>query len=205
VAIHVIGDGAAEMALDAFEKAKSAHPEFSPRHGLVHCQVMGADQLARMRRLGVQAFTQPVFINGDMHIARPRLGEERVRDSYSWRSMLELGIPQSFGTDCPVEGLNPMAGIYCAVTRRDFDGNGPFLPEQAISLWDAVYGYTAAGAYASGEEERKGKIRPGMLADFLLLDRDIFSCPESELLHTTVRATWLGGECVYKASDCTVS
>ena len=199
VAVHVIGDGAAEMALDAFEKALAAHPEFAPRHGLVHCQVMGRDQLERMRRLGVQAFTQPVFIQGDMHIAEARLGAERVRDSYSWRTMLELGIPQSFGTDCPVEGLNPMAGIYCAVTRRDFEGRGPFLPEQALSVQEAIYGYTAAGAYASMDEHRKGKIAPGMLADFLLMDRDLFTCDPNELLHATVQATWLGGERVYSA------
>ena len=204
VAVHVIGDGAAEMALDAFEKALAAHPEFSPRHGLVHCQVMGKDQLERMRRLGVQAFTQPVFIQGDMHIAEARLGSERVRDSYSWRTMLELGIPQSFGTDCPVEGLDPMAGIYCAVTRRDFEGRGPFLPEQALSVQEAIYGYTAAGAYASMDEHRKGKIAPGMLADFLLMDRDLFTCDPMELLHATVQATWLGGKRVYKAPDCKI-
>lgn len=199
VAIHVIGDGAAEMALNAMEKARAACPEFAPRHGLVHCQIMGDDQLRRMKRLGVQAFTQPVFIQGDMHIARPRLGRERLSESYRWCTMQELGIPQSFGTDCPVEGLNPMAGIHCAVTRRDFRGNGPFLPEQALSVQEALYGYTAAGAYASGDEAIKGKICPGMLADFILLDRNLFECQESELLHARVLATWLGGQCVYKA------
>lgn len=201
VAIHVIGDGAAEMALDAFEKALAARPEFAPRHGLVHCQIMGSDQLRRMKQLGVQAFTQPVFINGDMHIAEPRLGRERLPESYSWRTMLELGIPQSFGTDCPVEGLNPMAGIYCAVTRRDFEGRGPFLPEQALTVQEALYGYTAAGAYASGDELLKGRIKAGMLADFVLMDRDLFACDADELLHAQVLSTWLGGECVYRAAD----
>ena len=199
VAIHVIGDGAAEMALDAIEKALAAVPEYHPRHGLVHCQLMGRDLLERMQRLGVQAHTQPVFINSDMHIAADRLGDERVKDSYPWRSMLELGIRQSFGTDCPVEGLNPLAGIYCAVSRRDFLGRGPFLPEQAISLHDAIYAYTAAGAYASGDEKDRGMIKAGMLADFVVMDRNLFDIPEAELLQAKVLGTWIGGRCVYRA------
>ena len=199
LAIHVIGDGAAEMALDAIEYAAKAVPENKLRHGLVHCQVMNRKQLERMAALGVQAYTQPVFINSDMHIAEARLGKERVQSSYSWKSMLDLGIAQSFGTDGPVEGLDPMAGIYCAVTRCDFEGIGPFLPEQAVSVQQALYAYTAAGAYASGDEKIKGKIIPGMLADFVLMDRDLYSCTAEELLHARVLRTWIGGECVYEA------
>lgn len=202
VAIHTIGDGSAEMALVAIERAQKAAPQFTPRHGLVHCQVMNGAQLERMKSLGVQAYTQPVFINGDMHIAPARLGEERVKSSYSWGTMLQLGIAQSFGTDSPVEGLNPMAGIYCAVSRCDFEGCGPFLPEQAISVDQALYAYTAAGAYASGDEKIKGKIMEGMLADFVLLDRDLYSCPAAELLQTRVLRTWVGGECVYVSALC---
>jgi len=199
LAIHVIGDGAAEMALDAIEYAAKAVPENKLRHGLVHCQVMNRKQLERIAALGVQAYTQPVFINSDMHIAEARLGKERVQSSYSWKSMLDLGIAQSFGTDGPVEGLDPMAGIYCAVTRCDFEGIGPFLPEQAVSVQQALYAYTAAGAYASGDEKIKGKIIPGMLADFVLMDRELYSCTAEELLHARVLRTWIGGECVYEA------
>lgn len=199
VAIHTIGDGSAEMALVAIERAQKAAPQFTPRHGLVHCQVMNGAQLERMKSLGVQAYTQPVFINGDMHIAPARLGEERVKSSYSWGTMLQLGIAQSFGTDGPVEGLNPMAGIYCAVTRRDFEGRGPFLPEQAVSVQQALYAYTAAGAYASGDEKIKGKIMPGMLADFVQMDRNLYTCPVEELLQARVLRTWIGGKCVYEA------
>ena len=202
VAIHTIGDGSVEMALMAIERAQKAAPQFTPRHGLVHCQVMNRAQLERMKSLGVQAYTQPVFINGDMHIAPARLGEERVKSSYSWGAMLQLGIAQSFGTDSPVEGLNPMAGIYCAVSRCDFEGCGPFLPEQAISVDQALYAYTAAGAYASGDEKIKGKIMAGMLADFVLLDRDLYSCPAAEILQTRVLRTWVGGECVYVSTLC---
>ena len=197
VAIHTIGDGAAEMALTAIEKAHKALPGTNLRHGLVHCQIMNADQLERMQALGIQAYTQPVFINSDMHIAEGRLGKERVKDSYLWYNMHKLGIAQSFGTDAPVEGLNPLAGIYCAVTRTDFHGYGPFLPEQALDVQDALYAYTAAGAYASGDEGIKGQIAPGMLADFVIIDRDLMTCPKEEILKARVLCTYLGGECVF--------
>ena len=199
VAIHTIGDGAAEMALTAIEKAHKAVPGTNLRHGLVHCQKMNAQQLERMRFLGIQAYTQPVFINSDMHIANARLGKERVKDSYMWNSMHKLGIPQSFGTDAPVEGLNPLAGIFCAVKRTDFNGRGPFLPEQALDVYDALYAYTAAGAYASGDEGIKGQIAPGMLADFLVIDRDLLNCPKEEILNAKVLCTYLGGKCVFGA------
>ena len=205
VAIHTIGDGAAEMALTAIEKAHIAIPGTKLRHGLVHCQIMNAGQLERMRAFGVQAYTQPVFINSDMHIADARLGTERVRDSYMWNSMKELGIAQSFGTDAPVEGLNPLAGIYCAVTRADFHGHGPFLPEQALDVQDALYAYTAAGAYASGDEGKKGRIAPGLLADFVMIDRDLLTCSKEEILSAKVLCTYLGGECVFGSLTGTMS
>ena len=200
VAIHAIGDQAAHMAIEAVSRAQDAAPWLSPRHGLVHCQVLSPELIGRMSARGIQAFTQPVFINGDMHIALSRLGPERVRNSYAWKSLLGAGVHQSFGTDCPVEHLRPMEGIYCAVTRRDFSGSGPFLPEQALSVSDALYAYTAGSAFAVGEEHIRGKIRPGMLADFIQLDRDLLSCPVSELLDAQVLRTWIGGECVYPVS-----
>jgi len=197
--VHVIGDGAAQMALDAIARVKEELPWFSPRHGLVHCQVMTKEQLRRMGKLGVTAFVQPVFINGDMHIAPARLGSQRVRTSYAWKDMARAGAPLAFGTDCPVERFRPMEGIYCAVTRRDFTGKGPFLPEQALSVSEALYAYTAGSAYASGEEHVKGKIRAGMLADFILMDRNLLTCPPEELYQAQVLATYVGGECVYRA------
>ena len=199
VAIHAIGDGAARMAIESIRRAREAAPWLSPRHGLVHCQVLSPALIRAMAAHGVQAFTQPVFINGDMHIALPRLGEARARSSYAWKSLLEAGVAQSFGTDCPVERLRPMEGVYCAVTRRDFAGRGPFLPEQALSVWDALRAYTAGSAWAVGEERTRGAIRPGMLADFIQLDRDLLSCPAPELYHARVLRTWIGGECVYEA------
>ena len=198
VAVHAIGDGGAEMVLRAVAKARERLPWLQPRHGMVHCQIMGADQMEWMKRLGMTAFVQPVFINGDMHIAPARLGQARLKGAYAWGDMAALGIPLAFGTDCPVEHLNPMEGIYCAVTRRDFQGNGPFLPEQALTPWQAIYAYTAGSAYAAGEEQIKGRIRPGYLADFVVLDRDLLRCAPEELLQTKVLYTYVGGERVYQ-------
>lgn len=198
-AIHAIGDGGAEMALHAIGTAREQMPWLRPRHGLVHCQVMGPDQLRRMAELDVTAFVQPVFINGDMHIAPARLGAERVKSSYAWGDMERLGIRLAFGTDCPVEHFRPLDGVSCAVTRCDFQGNGPFLPEQALSPAQALYAYTAGGAYASGEETWKGQIKPGMLADFILLDRNLLTCPPEELRSARVLSTYVGGICVYRS------
>ena len=192
-AIHAIGDGGAEMALTAFQRAEERCPWHRPRHGLVHCQVMTEEQLRRMKALGITAFVQPVFINGDMHIAAARLGEARLNGSYAWGTMERLGIPTAYGTDCPVEQIRPLDGIYCAVTRRDFEGNGPFLPDEAVRVEQALYAYTVGGAYASGEETVKGRIRPGMLADFTVLDRNLFTIPPETIRETRVLATYVGG------------
>lgn len=199
VAIHAIGDGAARMAIHAIARARHEAPWLRPRHGIVHCQVLSDELIGRMRDEHISAFTQPVFINGDMHIALPRLGPERLRASYAWNSLRGAGILQSFGTDCPVEHVRPMEGIHCAVTRRDFGGAGPFLPEQAMSVADALFAYTAGSARAVGEEHVRGMIRPGMLADFIQLDRDLLSCPAEDLYGAKVLRTWVGGECVYTA------
>ena len=197
VDIHAIGDGGAEMALTAFQRAQERCPWLHPRHGLVHCQVMTANQLRRMEELEVSALVQPVFLNGDMHIAPARLGEARLAGAYAWGSMAAQGIPLAFGTDCPVEPFRPLDGIYCAVTRRDFQGRGPFLPSEAVSVEQALYAYTVGSAYAAGEEHRKGQLRPGMLADFVVLDRNLLTIPLETLREARVLRTYVGGVCVY--------
>lgn len=197
-AIHAIGDGGADMALTAISKARKAAPWLNPRHGLVHCQVLDAEQIETMKRENVSAFVQPVFINGDMHIAPARLGNERLSGAYAWNSLVQAGVPISFGTDCPVENFRPLDGIYCAVTRCDLDGNGPFLPQQALSPLQALQAYTTGAAYASGEEDIKGMIRAGMLADFIVLDKNLLSCPPMEIKDAQVLTTYIGGECVYR-------
>jgi len=197
-AIHAIGTGAMEMCLNAIENAKNAVPEYSPRHCIVHCQITTKEQVKRLARLGIIALTQPVFIDYDMHIVNERVGEKLASTSYAWKDYLELGVHEAFGTDCPVENFKPMRGIYCAVTRKDCEGAGPYLPEQAVSVYDALYAYTAEGAYVTEDENIRGKIKEGMEADFIIMDRNLLEAAPEEILEAKVLKTFIGGECVYE-------
>lgn len=197
-AVHAIGNRALEMALDAVEKAQKSIP--SPlRHGIVHCQITDERQLERLAELNAQVFAQPIFIDYDMNIVEQRVGPELAGTSYAWRSMADKGIHVSFGSDCPVESFNTMPNIYTAVTRRNITGDGRvYLPEQAMSMEQAIKSYTAEGAYATNEEGKKGTITVGKLADFIVLDKDLFNLPdEGEILRTKVLETYVGGKLEY--------
>lgn len=195
--IHAIGDGAIEMCLNAIENARRTYPHLRPRHGIVHCQITTPEQLRRFRELDVSAFVQPVFIDYDMHIVRDRVGDELTETSYAWRTYIESGVHTSFGTDCPVENYNPMRGLYCAVTQKSINGDGPFLPQQIISRQQALYCYTAAGAYETHDEDVKGLIAPGYLADYTVLDTDLLECPDEAILKAKPVMTAVGGEIVF--------
>ena len=197
-AIHAIGSGAMEMCLNAIENAKNAYPKYSPRHAIVHCQITTEEQKKRLAALNIMALTQPVFIDYDMHIVYDRVGKELAESSYAWKDYLDLGVHEAFGTDCPVENFKPMRGIYCAVTRKDCKGEGPYLPEQAVSIYDSLYAYTAEGAYVSEDEDIRGKISSGMEADFIIVDRDLTKIPPEEILDAKVLKTFIGGECVFE-------
>ena len=197
VAVHAIGDAAIELCLDAIEKAQKALPHLKPRHGIVHCQITDKALLKRFRELGVIAYIQPVFIDYDMHIVFDRVGDALGRTSYAWKTLIESGVPTSFGTDCPVELFDPRRGIFCAVTGCDTKGRGPLWPDQLLSRQQALYGYTVGSAYASGEETVKGMIAPGMCADFALWDTDLLTCPAKDILTAQVHATYINGECVF--------
>ena len=165
---------------------------------MVHCQILSEGQLRRMAELDVTAFVQPVFINGDMHIAPGRLGGNRLAHSYAWGDMERLGLHMAFGTDCPVELPDVMKGIQCAVTRTTVkDHVGPYLPEQALDIKQALDSFTAEGAYASFEENVKGRIAPGMLADFVILGANPFETSPEELARIPVEATYVDGVCRY--------
>lgn len=200
VAIHAIGDRAIEMALDSIENAKKQDPSHNPRHGIVHCQITDHDLLDRFRELDVLAFIQPIFIDYDMNIVEDRVGKEMASTSYAWKTMIDKGIHASFGTDCPVESFNTMPNIYSAVTRKNITGNDKkiYLPEERLSMSEAINAYTLEGAYASGEEDINGTITAGKLADFILLDKDLFNLnSEEEILETRVVETYVGGKKVY--------
>lgn len=146
---------------------------------------------------------QPAFIDTDRHIAGDYVGADLEQTSYAWKTMLDTGLHIAFGSDAPVISFNVMEGIYCAVTRKDLKGRpeGGWLPDQKISVYDAVYAYTMGGAYASYDEGKKGSIRNGKYADMVILDRDIFNIPEDEIKDIKVQATILNGSIVYEAEQ----
>lgn len=195
--IHAIGDGAIEMCLRAIERARREMPYLHPRHGIVHCQVTDADQLRRFRELDVCAYVQPIFIDYDMHIVFDRVGKELADTSYAWKTYLESGVHTSFGTDCPVERFDPLRGIYCAVTGKDLKGNGPAWPQQILSRLQALRAYSTNGAYHTFDENCRGRIASGLSADFITLDTDLLSCPDSDILSANVTRTFIRGNNVY--------
>jgi predicted amidohydrolase YtcJ len=156
--------------------------------------------LERMARNDLLALVQPVFLASDLHIAEKRVGRELAATSYAFGTMESLGIRVAYGTDCPVESLNPLTCIAAAVTRRDpADKTGEaFHPEESVDVWTAVDNYTLGTAYANFDDNRLGRIRAGYLADLVLLDRDIFSIPPEQIGRARVLFTMVGGELAYK-------
>ena len=197
VAVHAIGDACLDQVLDAVEETLKENPREDHRHGIVHCQITRPDQLKRIRDLHMHVYAQSIFLDYDNHIVESRVGKELASSSYSWKTLLKEGVTVSNGSDCPVEEPDVMRGIQCAVTRTSMDGTGPYLPDQAFTVKQALDSFTSASAYASFEEDIKGKIEPGMLADFTVLDRDPFETPAEELASVKIAETWLGGKRVY--------
>lgn len=198
VAIHGIGDRAMYMALESIEKVLDKNPRDNHRHGIVHCQITDEELLNKFAELKIIAYIQPIFLDYDWKIVRSRVGENRERTSYNWKTMLDKNITIACGSDSPVETFNVMKGIYEAVTRKDLDGNpqGGWLPEQRLTVDEAVYGYTMGGAYASFEENIKGSLEEGKLADMVVLSKDIFNMEEDSIKDVEVVATIFGGELV---------
>ena len=198
VAVHAIGDACLDRVLTAYERAMASHPRKDPRHGIVHCQITRPDQLAKIGRMGLHVYAQSIFLDYDIHMVKERVGEELASTSYSWKALMETGATVSNGTDCPVELPDALACIQCAVTRKTLkDQIGPYLPDQAFTVKEALDSYTCGGAYASFEENIKGKISPGMLADFVVLEENPFETPPEKLREIPVRETYLGGRKVY--------
>lgn len=198
VAVHCIGDAAAKQAVDAIENAMKKHPDIKVRHGIVHAQILNDSLCRRMRDLDILAYIQPVFIQSDMDMAEDRIGD-RIRTSYNWRTLADLGVRQSMGTDSPVEDMDPIANIYSAVTRKSI--SHPEKPawheEEALTLDEAIDFYTKASAYASSDEREKGILKQGCLADMTVLDKDLYEIPAEEIKTAKVVMTIVGGEITY--------
>lgn len=197
VAVHCIGDGCLDMVLRSIENAVQARPRTDHRHGIVHCQITRPEQLERIAANRLHVYAQSIFLDYDLHIVHQRTGD-LARSSYSWKTLLDLGATVSNGSDCPVELPDVLAGIQCAVTRRDLAGHGPYLPEQAFTVRQALDSYTKSGAYASFEEHLKGQIQPGMLADFVVLGENPFETSPATLKDIPVLQTYLSGEKVFE-------
>jgi predicted amidohydrolase YtcJ len=221
---HAIGDKAVEMALDAFAEAeKAAHAgtaalgcsaqqrSAGPRAGapvrqdqdcrlrIEHVQVSNPAQVTRFRKLKVIASMQPSHLLTDMHWATARLGSARAAHAYAWAEFVNHGVTVAFGSDDPFGPLSPLLGIYAATTRRSEDGKVEFHPEQKLTIEQAIAAYTTGSAFAEFAEKAKGTLAPGMLADFVVLDRDITAIQPEQILGTHVLQTVVGGKTVFES------
>lgn len=198
LAVHAIGDRANGILLDLVEELV-ADGGRERRFRIEHAQHLRPEHIDRMARLGVVASMQPYHAVDDGRWAEKRLGAERIRLAFAFRSLLDRGVKLAFGSDWFVAPLNPLLGIDAAVTRRTLDGKHPngWIPEQKISLEEALRAYTGGGAYASFEEDRKGVLRPGALADIVVLSEDLFRLPPERIREARVTRTWVGGRRVF--------
>jgi predicted amidohydrolase YtcJ len=198
IAVHAIGDAGIDWVLDAYEKALAAHPRADHRHRIEHCGICRPDIIERIARLGVVVVSQPVFINeyGDGFIRH--LGMERIQLTYPFRSFLEKGVRLVFSSDCPVSSFVPLKSIQAAVTERTGSGQSYAL-EEAVTVEEALEMFTVGGAYVTFEEDIKGQLKAGMLADFAVLEQDPRSVDPLSLAELKVTRTIIGGETVYEA------
>jgi len=208
IGFHAIGDQGVQMALDAFAEAekvakdgkvKAADGGTDYRLRIEHTQVTTPQQILRFKELKVIASMQPSHLLTDMNWAESRLGPKRAAHSYAWAEFLKRGVVLAFGTDYPVEPVTPFRGLYSALTRQSENGKKTYYAEQKINIEQAITAYTTGSAFAEFSEKQKGKLEPGMLADFVVLDRDITSVLPPKILETQVLRTVVGGKTVFEA------
>ena len=202
--VHAIGDRANREVLEILAAARAREVGGRRlRHRIEHVQVLRPQDLPRLAELGVVASMQPIHATSDMVIADRHWGA-RVRGAYAFRSLLDRGTALAFGSDAPVEPIDPLLGIHAAVARRRADGSPGeegWQPQERLTAAEAVRAYSVGAAYAAGVEDRCGTLSPGKLADVTVLDRDIFAAPPMEIPRTAVCATFVGGRCAYAAED----
>ena len=199
MATHAIGDSGNHLILDIVEENLEGELQNDHRSRVEHAQIISLDDIQRFNRLGVIPSMQPTHSTSDMYWAEDRIGSERIKGAYAWRKLLDAGVVIPGGSDSPVESLNPLWGIYAAVTRQDHESypEGGWQPEERMTMVEAVKMFSAWPAYASFEEDIKGTIEVGKLADFTILSKDIFKVDPSVLLETEVLMTVVGGEILY--------
>lgn len=199
VVTHAIGDGAIESVINAYENTMK--DDKNPlRHGIVHCQITSLEQLKRISKLNIPVMYQPIFLDNDSKIVEDRVGKELSSTSYAFNTLYQSGSPVSLGTDSPVEDCNPFPNIYCAVTRLGLNGNpvGGFNPAEKMDIQDAIDAYTIGSAFNEFKEDFKGRLKPGYVADLIVLDRDIFTIDPLNIKDMKVEKTMIDGEFVYQ-------
>ena len=197
VAIHAIGDEAMTQVLNAYQKVIDTKNPL--RHGIIHCQITDKELLQRFQDMDILAYVQPIFLHYDHHIVESRVGKQLASSSYAFKSMEDLKLHVAYGTDSPVEGLNVFHNIHCALHRQDLNDlpiNG-FYPQEKVDLETAIDNYTSGGAYTSFEENTKGRLTPGYVADLVVLDQPVFSMDLSQIKKVQVDMTMVNGAIVY--------
>ena len=200
VAIHCIGDRAMDMVIEAIEKSPYRKTNSKNRHGIVHAQITNQKILENMAKNDILAYIQPVFVDYDMAIAEERIGAHRMPKIYAWKSMLDMGIHASGGSDAPVERFDVMENIYYAVTRKKLNGTPEegWIPSEKMSVDDAVKLFTKYAAYASYSENENGTIELGKHADLVVIEDDIYAIAQDDIKNTKIDMTIVAGEIVYQ-------
>jgi hypothetical protein len=198
VVTHCIGDG----AIDVTQKmiAKAAGTENKNRHSIIHYQITDMDMVKFTKEHNILVAYQPVFLEYDIHIVESRCGHDLAMQSYCFKTAHDMGIHASYGTDSPVEDCNPFLNLYCAVTRKDYNGfpEGGWNPKECMDVETAIDAYTYESAYAEFKEGVKGRIKPGFYADLVVLDKDIFTCDPMEIKDILPVLTMVDGKIVYR-------
>lgn len=201
VAAHAIGDGANRSLLELFSSVLGVRAGSDHRWRIEHAQVVAVEDIPRFAALGVLASMQPTHATSDMPWAGDRLGPERLAGAYAWRRFLDAGVRLPLGSDFPVESVDPMLGLHAAISRQDAQGNPPggWLPDQRLSLLEALHGFTVAAAHAGFAEQEVGRLATGLRADFVMVARDPFELPIDAVRTLALRSTWVDGKPVYRA------
>ncbi|WP_290422024.1 amidohydrolase [Massilia sp. YIM B02769] len=200
VNVHAIGDAGNHQILDIYQKELAATKSAAQRHRIEHAQVVTQADIVRFKTLGIIPSMQPTHATSDKNMAETRVGHERIKGAYAWRSFLHQGSRIACGSDFPVESPNPFFGIHAAVTRQDASGQpiAGWYPNQAMSLKEAFRCFTLDAAYAGHAENSLGSLEPGKWADFIVVDQDLFKMPTYDIYKTGVLQTWVGGKQVYQ-------
>jgi predicted amidohydrolase YtcJ len=203
IGIHAIGDKANHWVLNACEEAQRLNGRRDSRHRIEHAQVLHSDDIPRFAALGVIASMQPTHCITDKRFAEKRIGTRRCEGAYAWRRLLDAGAAVAFGTDYPVEPINPLEGLYAAVTRKDRAGEpgDGWFPAQKLSMEKAIELYTLGSAHAEFMENRKGMIKKGYLGDVVIFDSDLMAMPHDRIMSAKVDYTIVGGKVMYQRKE----